>query len=238
MKNIGNPTLKFLIFLALIAGVWMLGQMYHLDIDRIHAWLAQFPIWLSGLFYIVIYVGVTTVQWFGSIDFFRITGAILFGPYWSTLFVYIAEICNASILFLISRKLGRQFIEEKFHFKDTERKYTPETATFWTALALRINPLVPFRFMDVGFGLSKISFKGYFWAVVFGSPLRILWLQFVIAGVGEAMLKNPMAMMDHLQTNRTAFMISSLYLGGVFLITMIAVVVNLFKKRSSSRPAQ
>lgn len=234
--KINRNALRFILFILLIAGFWLVGKLFHIDIPAVRTWLSQYPLWLSGLLYIVIYVGVTTVQWFGSIDFFRITGALLFGAGWSTLFVYIAEICNASILFMLSRKLGREFIEQRFHFKDKDNTYTPQTATFWTAVALRINPLVPFRFMDVGFGLSKISFRNYFWAVVVGSPLRIFWLQLVIAGVGEAILKNPMAMMDFLQTNRFAFALSSLYLLGVFVVTGVAVLVNIFKKKIAAAP--
>lgn len=228
MDNKFTPTQRFFLFLGLIAGLWYLGRSLHIDLGQIKIWLSQYPLWLSGSLFILIYIGLTTVLWVGTIDLFRISGALLFGPYWSTLFVTVAEIANASILFLLSRKLGREFIEQRFNLKDKYRNYSPDNAGFWTALVLRINPLVPFRFMDVGFGLTKLPFRKYFWAVVFGSPLRIFWLQFTIAGMGEVVLKDPAAMMKYLQNNKAALAVSLFYIlvvivltAGVFIGTMI-----------------
>lgn len=225
--------MRFAVFLILLVGIVALSWAYPLDIPAIRQWLSQFPFALTAALYILIYVGVTTFIWFGTLDLFRITGALLFGPFYSTLFVYIAEVCNAAILFSLSRRMGREFIEEKFSFKDKDHRYSPQAATLWTALALRINPLVPFRFMDVGFGLTNLSLRNYVIAVIIGSPLRIFWLQFVIAGMGEAIFKDPLAMREYLQTHPVALLVSAAYLLGVVVITAGAVVVNAFKKKSA-----
>lgn len=230
-----QPTYRFLIFVALIAGLWFLGRALHIDLVQIKDWLAQYPLWLSGSLFILIYVVLTSILWVGTIDIFRVSGALLFGPYWSTLFVTIAEIGNASILFLLSRKLGREFIEQKFHLKDKDRKYSPDNAGFWTALVLRINPLVPFHVMDVGFGLTKLSFRKYFYAVVLGSPLRIFWLQFVIAGMGEAILHNPASMMEYFQKNPAALGLTFLYMLAVVVITVGVFIATMIKKNVLQR---
>lgn len=233
--SLSKSTQHFLLLIIIIATFWFLGQALHVDLVQVRAWLSQYPLWVSGILFILIYVGLTTLLWFGTIDLFRISGALLFGPYWSTLFVTIAEIANASILFFLSRKLGREFIEEKFHLKKGDKKYSPDNAGFWTAFILRINPLVPFRFMDVGFGLTKLPFRKYFYAVVFGSPLRIFWLQFVIAAIGEAVLKNPVLMMEYLQNNKAAMTVSVFYLLGVVIVTMAVFITTVLKKNALVR---
>ncbi len=230
--SLSSPTKQFLLLVGLISLCWFLGRTLDIDLLQVRTELAQYPHWISGLLFVLIYVGLTTVLWFGTIDLFRITGAMLFGPYWSTLFVTIAEIGNASILFFLSRKLGREFVEEKFHLKKNDKKYSPQNAGFWTAFVLRINPFVPFRFMDVGFGLTKLPFRKYFYAVVLGSPLRIFWLQFVIASIGEAVLKNPSLIIEYLQNNKPAMAVSLFYIFAVILVTVSAFVVTMIKRNA------
>ncbi len=230
-KFLSKPTQHFLLLVTIIVALWLLGRVLNIDLLQVRVWLSQYPLWLSGFLFILIYVGLTTVLWVGTIDFFRISGALLFGPYWSTLFVYIAEIANASILFLLSRRMGRQFVEEKFHLKPADTKYAPDNAGFWTAFVLRINPLVPFRFMDVGFGLTKMPFRIYCYAVICGSLLRIFWLQYVIAGMGQAVLKSPLAMAEYFRSNSMALAISMVYLLSVVVFTVAVIIIKFIKKR-------
>ena len=233
-KLLSNPTVRFILFLAFLAGLWFLGKAFHVDLDKVHAWLAQYPLWISGLCFIVIYVGITTLLWVGTIDFFRTTAAFLFGPYWSTVFVYIAEICNASILFMISRKLGREFVDQKFHLKQKDLQYTKSNSGFWWAFALRMNLLVPFRFMDLGFGLTELPFSKYFLAVVLGSPLRIFWLQFIIAGVGEIMFKDKAALVNYLLSHANVLFLSGIYFLSVLIITITAIVAAALRRRKAA----
>ena len=226
-----NPNIRFLLLIAFLVSLWFLSKMFHVDIDRVRAWLAQFPIFISGFLFIAIYIGITTLLWVGTIDFFRITAALLFGAYLSTIFVYIAEVGNASILFMISRKLGREFVDEKFHLKEKDLQYTQSNSGFWWALALRMNPLVPFRFMDLGFGLTKLPFVKYFLAVVLGSPVRIFWLQFILAGVGEALFKDKAALVNYLLTNYNVLIFSGFYFLAVLIITITAVVVSAVSRK-------
>lgn len=230
-----NPTLRFVVFVLLLFLFWFSSRIWNIDVDYFQSLLVGLPLSVAGFLYIAIYVGVTTLVWFGTIDFFRITGAIMFGPYWSSLFVWIAEVCNASILFHLSRRLGQEFIQQKFHLQKKDLQYTKERGGFWRVFILRINPLVPFRLMDIGFGLSRIEFKKYFWGVVLGSPLRIFWLQFVIFGVEKTIFSNPSAVMNYFQNNPRAFLFSVFYLLGVFILTMAAVIVTMIKKNKRTK---
>jgi len=184
-----NPAFRFFLLIALLVGLWLLGKFFHVDLTQVRAWLAQYPLWLSGLLFTVVFVGVTTFFWFGTIDFFRITAALLFGPYISAILIYIAEIFNASILFTLSRKLGREYIEQKFHLKEKDISRAGNNAGFWWALALKMNLLTPQRAIDLVFGLTKIPFPKYCLAVILALPGRVLMIQLFLSGLGDMLLK-------------------------------------------------
>jgi uncharacterized membrane protein YdjX (TVP38/TMEM64 family) len=50
---------------------------------------------------------------------------------------------------------------------------------------LRLNILIPYRVLDICFGLSKVSFKKYIVAVIAASLPRIFFLQFLVAMIGQ-----------------------------------------------------
>ena len=88
-------------------------------------------------------------------------------------------------------------------------------------------PLIPYRVLDLLTGLTSFSFLQYFIIVVIGSPLRIFWIQYILAGVGVAIFKNPAALVDYMTTNKIIFAWSLVY-----LILVIVVGFRLkFKQR-------
>ncbi|RKY35103.1 MAG: hypothetical protein DRP69_02725 [Candidatus Duberdicusella sinuisediminis] len=52
----------------------------------------------------------------------------------------------------------------------------------WVFL-LRFIPLIPYRVLDLSFGLSRVPLKRYLLAVVIASPPRIFWIQVILASV-------------------------------------------------------
>jgi uncharacterized membrane protein YdjX (TVP38/TMEM64 family) len=213
------PRLKFFIFIIAIALTWYLGRFFHIDIKGLEGSLGRFPILYSGLAFIALYVIVTFFIWFSK-DIFRLAAAVLFGAYLSTLFVWAAETVNAFVLFYAARYLGRDFVAEKLGAgqKNLDEKLT-RVNFFWLFL-FRAVPLVPFRFLDLGGGLTKISFRRYLLAVVLGSPLRIFWVQYVLAGVGESVFTKPDALAAYLLANRVLFSFSLIY---VLLVILVAL---------------
>ncbi len=189
-RQLLSPNLKFFLLIVLLFVCWLIGRYIPFDIEFYKQFLAQYPLALSGLIFVVAYVIMTFFVWFSK-DLFRLAAAILFGAYWSTLFVWIAEMINLVILFHISRNLGREFVEQKFKLKPVVT--ADDGHYFWRVFALRIVPIIAFKFLDLGFGLTKISFRKYFISLI-ASPLRIFWVQFILAGVGDALFKDPLAM--------------------------------------------
>lgn len=208
--RVNKELFKFFIFFITLVLIGYIGSLFHINTDTIQDYLNRFPKFYSGLIFIFLYCLVTFFIWLSK-DVFRFIAAIVFGAYFSTLFIYIAELINASILFHLARVLGRGFVEKasgralkKFDEKLSGLNF------FWLFLS-RATPLVPFRFLDLACGLTNIPFRRYLMAVIFGSPLRIFWVQYILAGVGKGILQNPLALSAYLIENKILFILSWLY---------------------------
>jgi len=210
---------KFLIFIIAIVLLWYLGQAFHIDAQGIENYFKRFPVVYSGILFIILYVIVTFFIWLSK-DVFRFTAAIVFGAYWSTLFIWIAETANAVILFYCARFLGRSFVENslKGGVKNLDQRLA-KINFFWLFM-FRATPLIPFRFLDLACGLTPIAFSRYMWAVIFASPLRIFWVQYILAGVGKSIFSDPAAFSGYLSQNPTVFVFSLIYILVVFLVAL------------------
>ena len=210
---------KFLIFIIAIVLLWYLGRACHIDAQGIENYFKRFPLVYSGILYIALYVVVTFFIWLSK-DVFRFAAAIVFGAYWSTLFIWIAETINAVILFYGARFLGRNFVENslKGGLKNLDQRLA-KINFFWLFM-FRATPLIPFRFLDLGLGLTRINFLRYMWAVIFASPLRIFWVQYILSGVGKSIFSCPYALSGYLNQNRNVFIFSLIYFLAVILVTL------------------
>ena len=152
---------------------------------------------------------------------------IIYGPYISTLFVYIAEVINAFIFFQLSRKFGRGFVESKLQGKMKNIDEKIATASFWWIFAMRLF-IVPFRFLDMGCGLSKISFAKYFSIVLIATPFRLFLFQYLLT-LGFETVRNPSKLAEHFLENPWVLWMNFLYLVGA------ATVLFFLRRKKPSR---
>lgn len=214
---------KFLILVIAIVLIWYLGRFFHIDTQTIENSLKRFPVFYSGIIFIILYVIVTFFIWLSK-DIFKFIAAVLFGAILSTLFIWIAEIINAFILFYLARYLGRNFVENSLKAKFNKLDEKLGRVSFLWLFLFRTVPLIPFRFLDLGIGLTRISFRRYLLAVIFGSPLRIFWVQYVLCGVGKSIFTHPLALAEYLLQNKTLFIFSFAYL---ILVILVALKIKL-----------
>jgi len=221
-----NNKIKFIAFILAIVLLMIMGNLFHIDIERLQGSLSKFPVLAAGLIFVALYVVVTFFIWLSK-DIFRIAAAILFGPVLSTIFVFIAELINAFILFNFSRFFGRGFVEEhlKGHSRNLDEKLTQ--ANFAWLFIFRTVPLIPFRFMDLAAGLTKIPLRKYIIVSALGSIPRIFWLQYILAAIGKGILTKPEAIINYLMLNKAAFIFTLMYLALV-----IAVLIKLRLKNN------
>lgn len=143
----------------------------YLNAQALGSLLEQAGIW-APLAYIVVYaVGVCL---FVPGTLLTGLGAAIFGPHWGFAWVMIGAMIGAAAAFFIGRTLGRDFAASLIG--DKLKKYDDAIARngFATVLYLRL-VYFPFTPMNFGMGLTKVSFRDYF----FGTGLGIIVGTFV-----------------------------------------------------------
>jgi len=96
-------------------------------------------------------------------------GAAIFGPYYGFVYVWIGAMLGASAAFVIGRTLGREFAASLIGNRLKKYDDAIERNGFATVLYLRL-VYFPFTPMNFGMGLTRVTFKDYF----FGTGLGII----------------------------------------------------------------
>ncbi len=96
-------------------------------------------------------------------------GAAIFGPYYGFVYVWIGAMLGAGIAFFIGRTLGREFAASLIGNRLKKYDDAIRRNGFATVLYLRL-VYFPFTPMNFGMGLTKVTFKDYF----FGTGLGII----------------------------------------------------------------
>lgn len=173
---------KFRLFLVLLVFLTIFGLFLKIDKSAVESFFSQISFFYASVLFIFLYIIGTFFIWYLK-DPLKVIGAFLFGAYFSTLFIYIAEIVNACIFFRLSKILGKDFVEKKISgkFKNIYEKLG-NLDTVSVAL-LRAIPLVPYRVLDLSFGLTSFSLRRYLVIVILASLPRIFIIQFILSGV-------------------------------------------------------
>ncbi|MFH1269544.1 MAG: VTT domain-containing protein [Candidatus Omnitrophota bacterium] len=216
--------IKFLVLVIFLLLLWYMGRYLHIDTDALENSFRGFPLLYSTALYVILYVIVTFFIFFSK-DIFWVAGAVAFGAYLSTLLVVIAEVINAFILFHLARYLGRNFVAHYAKEKSGSLDERLANINFFWLFIIRLVPLIPYRFLDLGAGLTRIHFRRYLIAVLLATPLRALWVQYILAVVGKNIFGNPKLLAVYLLENKALFIVSLIY-----LILIFAVVLKLKRK--------
>ncbi len=100
-----------------------------------------------------------------------LAGGALFGPLYGTLYTIIGATLGATGGFILSRFIGGTFFSQKTGDVTSKLQSYNEKIKehgFVTVLFLRFVPLFPFNGLNFGLGLTKVSFKDYFFGTFFG----------------------------------------------------------------------
>tara|TARA_Y100001960_G_C14782465_1_gene887897 strand:- start:4754 stop:5437 length:684 start_codon:yes stop_codon:yes gene_type:complete len=116
---------------------------------------------LSMTIYFFLYVIVTALSIPGA-AVITLLGAALFG-FWKALFlISFASSIGATLAFLISRYLLKDWVQNKFGNKlDTINKGIEDEGSFYL-FSLRLIPIMPFFLINILFGLTNISVKQFY----------------------------------------------------------------------------
>ncbi len=133
-------------------------------------YLTSFLAWVQGIgpwgpaFLAIAYVPAAVLFLPGSI--LTLGAGFAFGVLAGTIAVSIGSTVGAALAFLAGRTLARSFIEAKVagnpKFLAIDRAVGKEG--FKIVLLTRLSPVFPFNLLNYAFGLTKVSFRDYFFA--------------------------------------------------------------------------
>lgn len=163
--------LTILIVAAIAWFYFDIGSYLQLDVLRdrlsdLRQWYTQNPL-LTALVYFVLYVVATGLSLPGAV-ILTLAGGALFGFWYGLLLVSFASSIGATLAFLVSRSLLRDWVQQKF-----ERQLRSLNAGFerdgaFYLFTLRLVPLFPFFVINLLMGLLPIRAWRFYWVSQLG----------------------------------------------------------------------
>ena len=156
-----------LVVATLVASFFIfdLGQYFTLEFfksqrEAIDGYFQAHP-WQTTLVYFIVYVAVTGLSLPGAAVMTLVGGAI-FGLVWGTVVVSFASTIGATLAFLVSRFLLRDYVQNRFggSLKAVNEGIRKDGAFY--LFTLRLVPLFPFFVINLVMGLTPIRIGVYF----------------------------------------------------------------------------
>jgi len=139
-------------------------------------WIADLGPWSPAAF-IATYILATIFLIPGSI--LTLGAGLLFGVVLGSIYVSIGATLGATGAFLVGRYLARGWVEKRLQgnekFKAIDEAVAREG---WKIVGLtRLSPVFPFNLLNYAFGITQVSFKGYFFPTWIGiMPGTVLYV--------------------------------------------------------------
>jgi uncharacterized membrane protein YdjX (TVP38/TMEM64 family) len=149
-----------------------------------------------------------------------LVGGIVFGPFWGVVYSITGATAGASLAFLISRYVARDWIAAKLSGPRWHKLDQGVEKNGWKIVAFtRLVPLFPFNLLNYAFGLTPIRFLPYaVTSFVFMLPACVAFIVF------------SSSLMDLFKGD-----ISPTFVIGILLIVLVSLIPVLVRK---FRPAQ
>lgn len=210
------------IVLLLIGGIlFFLHQSGLVNVfqgERLKTTILSYGLWAP-----VLYIGSYALASLLFIPGVPITlvGGALFGPWYGTLYTIVGATLGASLAFTFSRVIGHRFLSYgTSKVAQTLQAYDEKIAAngFGTVLFLRLVPLFPFNGLNFALGLTKVSWRDYF----FGTLLGIIPGTFAYVYFGDSI-----AMLNPIKIA-----------GAVALVVALSLLGKHFLKRSETKQSE
>jgi uncharacterized membrane protein YdjX (TVP38/TMEM64 family) len=154
---------------AALAGVlWQfdLGQYLNFEAltrnkGALAAWVAQGPL-RAGLVFFALYVACTALSLPGAVILTLAAGA-LFGVVWGTVIVSFASSLGATLAFLTSRYLARDWVQRRFGPQLSRINQGIATEGAFYLFSMRLVPYIPFFAINLAMGLTPLKTHTFYW---------------------------------------------------------------------------
>ena len=221
-----------LLAVLLVAGTvfFALGLQRYLSLEyvksqqgQLEAWRAANPL-VAALSFFGLYIGVTALSLPGATILTLAAGAI-FGLGWGSLIASFAASIGATLAFLMSRVVLRDWVQAKFGERLAAINEGVRKDGAFYLFSLRVVPLFPFFLINLAMGLTRIRVLTYYWVSQIGMLLGTL--VYVNAGT-------QLARIDKLADVASPGVLASLALLGLFPL-IAKKGVELFRARKATR---
>ena len=145
------------------------------------------PLSTASLFFLA-YVAVTGLSLPGATILTLLAGAV-FGLLWGTLVVSFASSLGATLAFLTSRFLLRDWVVRRFGATLTALSAGIERDGAFYLFTLRLLPVVPFFLINLAMGLAPLRTRTFYWVSQLG--MLAATLVYVNAGTQVASIESP-----------------------------------------------
>jgi pyruvate/2-oxoglutarate dehydrogenase complex dihydrolipoamide dehydrogenase (E3) component/uncharacterized membrane protein YdjX (TVP38/TMEM64 family) len=182
-----------LVALAIVAFFAAGGQRYftfeHVKGQQaaVQGWYGANP-WRTALGFFALYVAVTGLSLPGAALMTLLAGAI-FGLLWGTVIVSFASTIGATLAFLLSRFVLRDWVQQRFRGQLAGINRGVEKEGAFYLFTLRLIPAVPFFVINLAVGLTPLRTWTFFWVSQLGMLAGTL--VYVNAGTQLARIESP-----------------------------------------------
>ena len=218
-----------------VSAFFMFDLNQLLTLENIKASQAQFEQWRNtspifvSLAFLIIYTIVTALSMPGAAIMTLAAGA-LFGIIWGTIIVSFASTFGATLAFLASRYLFRDFIQQRFGNQLQSINNGIQRDGNFYLFTLRLVPVFPFFLINLLMGLTLIPAKSFYWVSQVG--MLVGTIIYVNAGTQLSQIEN-------LNSILSGQLLLSFALLGIFPL-LAKKAVNIFKRnrvyRNYSKP--
>ncbi len=185
-----NRLLLLLLLAAAAAAFFVLGGHRLLSLENLRALQADVQAYhqsqplQTGLSFFAVYVAVTGLSLPGAAAMTLLAGAI-FGLAWGTLIVSFASTIGATLAFLASRFILRDWVQARFgdRLRPINEGVAREGAFY--LFALRLVPAIPFVAINLLMGLTTMRAATYFWVSQLGMLAGTLAYVYAGTQLGE-----------------------------------------------------
>ncbi|MBI3376214.1 MAG: FAD-dependent oxidoreductase [Betaproteobacteria bacterium] len=161
------------VIVALVAGFFALDLAQYLRLEyfrqqqaAIYAYYSANPLRSVALYFFV-YVGVTALSLPGA-TIMTLAGGAIFGLLWGTVIVSFASSLGATLAFLASRFLLRDWVQERFGANLRAINAGIEKEGWLYLFTLRLVPAFPFFVINLLMGLTPLKTWTFYWVSQLG----------------------------------------------------------------------
>ncbi len=214
------------ILLLLIGAFFIFDLQQYLTLESLKHSLTDFEVWradnpfLVALSFMAFYVLVTALSLPGAAIMSLAAGA-LFGLWWGVLLVSFASSIGATLAFLVSRFLLRDWVQERFGQRLKTINAGIERDGGFYLFTLRLVPIFPFFIINLAMGLTPLKTWTFYWV----SQVGMLAGTFVYINAGTQL-----AEIDSLGSIMSFDLLASFALLGIFPL-LAKKILNVIQRR-------